>query len=52
LFVRQSTGGDRAGVFHNDVVAVANERVLLSPCWSFAERERVLGSCGSDFRSC
>ena len=40
LFVRQSPQAIAAGAFHNDVVAVANERVLLVHEQAFAEKER------------
>jgi succinylarginine dihydrolase len=39
LFVRQSVEAIAAGAFHNDVVAVANERVLLAHEQAFANRE-------------
>lgn len=38
LFVRQSDEAIAAGAFHNDVVAVANERVLLAHEQAFADR--------------
>ena len=41
LFVRQSNAAIAAGAFHNDVVAVANERVLLAHEHAFAEPDRV-----------
>jgi succinylarginine dihydrolase len=40
LFVRQSDEAIRAGAFHNDVVAVANERVLFAHEQAFADKER------------
>ena len=40
LFVRQSDEAIAAGAFHNDVVAVANERVLFAHEQAFADRER------------
>lgn len=40
LFVRQSAEAIAAGAFHNDVVAVANERVLFAHEAAFADRER------------
>lgn len=40
LFVQQSDAAIAAGAFHNDVVAVANERVLLSHEQAFADRDR------------
>jgi succinylarginine dihydrolase len=45
LFIEQSDEAIAAGVFHNDVVAVANERVLFAHERAFADRERVLSDC-------
>ena len=42
LFVAQSEEAIAAGAFHNDVVAVANERVLFAHEQAFADRERFL----------
>ena len=39
LFVEQSEAAIAAGAFHNDVVAVANERVLFAHEQAFADRE-------------
>ena len=39
LFIEQSEEAIAAGAFHNDVVAVANERVLFAHEKAFAERE-------------
>lgn len=39
VFARQSDEAIAAGAFHNDVVAVANERVLFTHELAFAERE-------------
>lgn len=39
LFVQQSEAAIAAGAFHNDVVAVANERVLFAHEQAFADRE-------------
>ena len=39
LFVQQSEAAIAAGAFHNDVVAVANERVLLTHEDAFADRD-------------
>jgi succinylarginine dihydrolase len=39
LFVEQSPEAIAAGAFHNDVVAVANERVLLAHEQAFADRD-------------
>ncbi|WP_338504741.1 N-succinylarginine dihydrolase [Sphingomonas kaistensis] len=44
LFVAQSEEAIAAGAFHNDVVAVANERVLFAHEQAFAERETFLGN--------
>ncbi len=41
LFVRQSPEAIAAGAFHNDVVAVANERTLFAHEQAFADREAV-----------
>ncbi len=40
LFVQQSDAAIAAGAFHNDVVAVANERVLFAHEHAFADRDR------------
>jgi succinylarginine dihydrolase len=39
IFVRQSDAAISAGAFHNDVVAVANERVLFAHEHAFADRD-------------
>jgi succinylarginine dihydrolase len=39
LFVQQSEAAIAAGAFHNDVVAVANERVLFAHERAFADRD-------------
>lgn len=39
LFVQQSEAAIAAGAFHNDVVAVANERVLFAHEQAFADKE-------------
>src|SRR5688572_33420342 len=39
LFIEQSAEAIAAGAFHNDVVAVANERVLFAHEKAFADRE-------------
>lgn len=39
LFVEQSEAAIAAGAFHNDVVAVANERVLFAHELAFADRD-------------
>ena len=43
LFLAQSEEAIAAGAFHNDVVAVANERLLLAHESAFAEPERLTG---------
>ena len=45
LFVEQSPEAIEAGAFHNDVVAVANSRVLLAHEKAFAERDRLMAEC-------
>lgn len=40
LFVRQSPEAIAAGAFHNDVVAVANERVLFTHEQAFVDKDR------------
>lgn len=40
LFVQQSEEAIAAGAFHNDVVAVANERVLFTHEQAFADKDR------------
>lgn len=42
LFVAQSEEAIAAGAFHNDVVAVANERVLFTHAKAFADRDPTL----------
>jgi len=43
LFVRQSPQAIAAGAFHNDVVAVANERVLFAHEHAFADKGAFFG---------
>jgi succinylarginine dihydrolase len=45
LFIEQSEEAIAAGAFHNDVVAVANERVLLCHEQAFADRDGLLAAC-------
>jgi succinylarginine dihydrolase len=45
LFVEQSEEAIAAGAFHNDVVAVANERVLFAHEKAFADRDSLLIAC-------
>ncbi|HEU0044999.1 N-succinylarginine dihydrolase [Sphingomonas sp.] len=44
LFVQQSPEAIAAGAFHNDVVAVANERVLFAHEHAFADKARFFDS--------
>jgi succinylarginine dihydrolase len=45
VFVEQSEEAIAAGAFHNDVVAVANERVLFAHEQAFADRNAVIADC-------
>ena len=45
LFVEQSEEAIAAGAFHNDVVAVANQRVLFTHDKAFADREALIAAC-------
>jgi succinylarginine dihydrolase len=45
LFAEQSEEAIAAGAFHNDVVAVANERVLFAHEKAFAEKALLLAAC-------
>ena len=45
LFVQQSEEAIAAGAFHNDVVAVANERVLFAHEQAFADKDSLIGAC-------
>lgn len=49
IFVEQSQDAIAAGAFHNDVVAVANQRVLFAHEMAFANRASVLGDCARLF---
>ncbi|WP_114226523.1 MULTISPECIES: N-succinylarginine dihydrolase [Sphingomonas] len=49
LFVEQSAEAIAAGAFHNDVVAVANERVLFAHETAFADRDGLLDQLGTRF---
>jgi succinylarginine dihydrolase len=49
LFVQQSEEAIAAGAFHNDVVAVANERVLFAHEKAFADRRGLLDELESKF---
>ena len=45
VFAEQSEEAIAAGAFHNDVVAVANERVLFAHEKAFADKARLLSAC-------
>jgi len=45
VFAEQSQEAIAAGAFHNDVVAVANERVLFAHEKAFADRQPLLDTC-------
>ena len=45
MFAEQSAEAIAAGAFHNDVVAVANERVLFAHEKAFADREALVARC-------
>ncbi|GAA4714978.1 N-succinylarginine dihydrolase [Sphingomonas lutea] len=45
IFAEQSEAAIAAGAFHNDVVAVANERVLFAHEQAFADRDSLLAQC-------
>ncbi len=45
LFAEQSEAAIAAGAFHNDVVAVANERVLFAHEQAFADRNILFDEC-------
>ena len=45
IFVQQSEEAIAAGAFHNDVVAVANERILFAHQRAFNEREALVAQC-------
>ena len=45
IFVAQSEEAITAGAFHNDVVAVANERVLFAHEQAFADKEPLIAAC-------
>ena len=45
LFVQQSEEAIAAGAFHNDVVAVANERVLFAHEKAFADKDALIAAC-------
>jgi succinylarginine dihydrolase len=45
IFAEQSEEAIAAGAFHNDVVAVANERVLFAHEKAFADRDSLIAQC-------
>jgi succinylarginine dihydrolase len=45
IFAEQSGAAIAAGAFHNDVVAVANERVLFAHEQAFADKDALLSAC-------
>ncbi len=45
IFAEQSEEAIAAGAFHNDVVAVANERVLFAHEKAFADKTALIGAC-------
>ncbi len=45
IFAEQSEDAIAAGAFHNDVVAVANQRVLFAHEKAFADRESIISEC-------
>ena len=49
LFVQQSSEAIAAGAFHNDVVAVANERVLFAHEQAFAGKDQFYGDLRAAF---
>ena len=46
IFAEQSEAAIAAGAFHNDVVAVANERVLFAHEHAFADKHALVSACG------
>ncbi|HEY4070292.1 MAG TPA: N-succinylarginine dihydrolase [Sphingomicrobium sp.] len=47
VLVQQSEDAIAAGAFHNDVVAVANERVLFAHEQAFADKQPLLDACSA-----
>ena len=45
VFAEQSEEAIAAGAFHNDVVAVANERVLFAHEHAFADKGALIAAC-------
>ncbi len=50
VFARQSAIAIDAGVFHNDVIAVGNQNVLLYHAQAFVEEDRVIGQLQQCFQ--
>jgi succinylarginine dihydrolase len=46
VFAEQSEEAIAAGAFHNDVVAVANERTLFAHEMAFADKAALIAACG------
>jgi len=46
IFAEQSEQAIAAGAFHNDVVAVANQRVLFAHEHAFADKDALVAACG------
>ncbi|KPP91486.1 N-succinylarginine dihydrolase [Erythrobacter sp. HL-111] len=49
VFIEQNPAAIEAGAFHNDVVAVANERVLFTHAEAFADRQGAHDAIGAAF---
>jgi succinylarginine dihydrolase len=47
IFAQQSEAAIAAGAFHNDVVAVANERVLFAHELAFADKDPLIRACAA-----
>jgi succinylarginine dihydrolase len=47
IFAQQSEEAIAAGAFHNDVVAVANERVLFAHELAFADKQPLIDACAA-----
>ena len=49
VFIEQNPDAIEAGAFHNDVVSVANERVLFTHERAFADKQRAYDAIGAAF---
>ncbi|QZD86317.1 N-succinylarginine dihydrolase [Qipengyuania psychrotolerans] len=49
IFIEQNPDAIEAGAFHNDVVSVANERVLFTHERAFADKQRAYDAIGAAF---